>query len=203
MDNVTRLKIVTRTWGERVVTIGKAFLNHKGIDGELWALPIANREGRYLFSLVGDGGPGPAASGMKLKVLLPRAYNGRDGEDKTQWNYIGQASMGDSILGELFVLPLPNRAEGVVRIVMREDDGRPAQPEGGYQAPRGQGAGRFARQPQAPQERPQAPQGPGLRPQHRDSLSGAQGAVYGGAAAQQSFGEAATRALEDDDPIPF
>lgn len=203
-DGAVRLKVVTETWGNRTITIGKAFMNKKGIDGELWALPIPNAQGKLKFRLVEEDGGRSLGANLRLKVLLPRDYKDRSGEDKTQWNLIGFAVMQDGIDGELLVLPMPNREGGIVRFVMREDDGRPAQAQGGYQAPHGQGAGKFARQPQAPQERPQAPQGGfqggGLRPQHRDGLAGPQGAVYGGAAAQQPADQGGA-AAEDD--LPF
>jgi hypothetical protein len=98
---------------------------------------------------------------------------------------------------------LPNSDEGHVKLILREDDGRPAQ-DGGY---RGEPGGREAareRMAQSFRERPQngpqggagAPGGPGLRPQHRDGLQGGQQALYGGAAAER-------QSEPGEDDIPF
>ncbi len=123
---------------------------------------------------------------IKLKVLYPRRFTGPDGQEATHWMQVGRGFMNDKGVDvQLWVAPLQN-ADGHIRLVLREDDGRPAQAEGQY---RGQEGGR-ARVAQGWQGGKQAPPGagaatgePGLRPQHRDGLQGAQGALYGGAAA--------------------
>lgn len=127
---------------------------------------------------------------IKLKVLYPRRFTGQDGQEATHWMQVGRGFMNDKGIDvQLWVAPLPN-ADGHIRLVLREDDGRPAQAEGQYRGQEG-GRARVAQAAQgwqggkhAPPGPPNAPEGPGLRPQHRDGLQGAQGALYGGAAAK-------------------
>ncbi len=123
---------------------------------------------------------------IKLKVLYPRRFTGQDGQDATHWMQVGRGFMNDKGIDvQLWVAPLQN-ADGHIRLVLREDDGRPAQAEGQYRGAEG-GRARLAQGWQggkqaAPGAAP-APGEPGLRPQHRDGLQGGQQALYGGAAA--------------------
>ncbi len=142
---------------------------------------------------------------VRLKILHGRSFKRSDGSEGKAWTQVGTAWMNDKgIEGEVFYIPASpdDRGRGF-SFIMREDDGRPAQEGGGY---RGEQGGRERVAQGFQQARPQAPQGgpqqPGLRPQHRDGLSGqggGQGALYGGAAARQ-------RSPGDDDvpdPDPF
>jgi len=138
---------------------------------------------------------------MRLKVLHLRKWKNGDGSEGKFWTQVGVAFMNDKGVDiDLQYIPTTPGEDGRVRLVLREDDGKPAQPEGGYRGEQG-GRQRVAQafgQGQAPQ-RPQAPQGgrqPGLRPQHRDALQGGQQATYGGAAAERQ------REPGDDD-LPF
>ncbi len=135
---------------------------------------------------------------VRLKVLYPRPFKGQDGQNGTSWMQVGRAYMNDKGVDiQLWVAPLPNSEEGHIKLILREDDGRPAQAQGGYRGEQG-GRGRVAQAfgQGGPQGGPGAAQG-GLKPQHRDNLGqGGQQALYGGAAAQREPGE-------DDDQIPF
>ncbi len=135
----------------------------------------------------------------RLKVLYPRKFYDKDGKEGTSWMQVGRGYLNDRGADlQLWVMPLPNSDEGFVKLILREDDGRPAQPQGGYRGEQG-GRERVAQAFRGPpQNGPQQPQGAstqaGLRPQHRDGLQGAQQPLYGGAAAQPG---------DDDDNIPF
>jgi hypothetical protein len=140
---------------------------------------------------------------VRLKVLHLRKWKNADGSEGKYWTQVGVAFTGTKGIDiDLQYLPTTPGEDGRVRLVLREDDGRPAQPEGGYQGERGgrQRVTQPFRDPELPPQRPQAPQGgpgqPGLRPQHRDALQGGQQATYGGAAAQRE------REPGDDD-LPF
>lgn len=139
---------------------------------------------------------------IRLKILHGRPWKRQDGTEGKVWTQVGTAWMNDKgIEGEVFYIPsTPDDRGRGFSFIMREDDGRPAQPEGGYRGQQG-GRERVAQAFQQPaQNAPQAPQGApqgqGLRPQHRDGLQGSQQALYGGAAAQRP------REPGDDD-IPF
>ncbi len=70
---------------------------------------------------------------VRLKVLHGRSYRRQDGTDAKFWTQVGTAWMNDKgIELELNYVPTLSEEGRGVRLVLREDDGRPAQPQGGY-----------------------------------------------------------------------